>query len=398
MPLDARTGAHAWIACQVDSLDGTLAFDDRAHDVLGRYRDATADDRASREAAGGSGPDPACLDPLRRLAQDWAELTSRPPPAAPGVAGEDRPGNPPAATAQAPRTRTPPPLAGMLADAGQRQREAFAALTTEHLPRLQVLADERERLRRAAVAAGIGIRAHADYDRWHTEAEVATARAQSLLTDRAAWLEAYHPLPADADATRASVRDAASLLDQARARDRDAAACLTDLAAHADAAVDAGRAPYAGPTYDGIVERLRTLRRDAQPGEFPAHLEPVAIQPEAQREAHARVWDLGTHVLPDLEARLEARTRLGAVAAGSGCGMTELSDYADWDREAERARNAVADRPEWRDPACALHWETVRRATAAAAAAPARFAVAAAAIDRAVRIDRDARTLLADPA
>ena len=394
VPLDARTGAHAWIACQVDSLDGTLAFDDRAHDVLGRYRDATADDRASGEPAGGSGPDPSCLDALRDLAHDWTRLTTRPPPAAPGVAGADRPGHPPAAPAQAPRP--PPPLAGMLADAGQRRRRAFAALTTEDLPRLRVLADTRERLRRAAVTAGTGIRAHADYDRWHTETEVATARVRPLLTDRAAWLEAYQPLPADADATRARVRDAASLLDQARARDRDAAACLTDLAAHADAAVAAGLAPYAGPAYDGIVERVRTLRRQARPGEFPAHLEPVAIQPEAQREAHARVRDLGTHVLPDLEARLEARTRLGAVAADSGCGMTELSDYADWDREAERARNAVADRPEWPDPACALHWETVRRSTGGGAA-PARLAVAAAAIDRAVRIDRDARALLADP-
>ena len=400
--LDAEPGRREWIAKAVAFLTDTLAFDDRAHDLLQRCRrTAGRSETAIPGTPSAATPDPSILDNLRVVVKIARALQARRPAAPPGRAPEAAPRGPAADTAPVcgdtpSPLPLPAPVPALLAAAGGRRSARHVALQQDELPHLRCARDERDRLRRDATESATALTEHHDYGRWHRAATIAIERASALLGDDDAWLEAYHPLPAGSAPAREQAAELVTALERSIDRDRTAQACTAAVIGHAMDAIDDERAPYAGPEFLAIVTRVREVRQSALDGEFPPMLEPVAAAPNSLQAAHARIWRLGTIVLPDLEARVARRQQLCGEAVRGDCGVTELPDYADWDQQAVRTASAVPGVPELQDPAAELHWDVVRHRSTETIART-RLREAADAIDRAAAIDRQARTLLDHP-
>ena len=395
-----------------DTLDSTAAYlrdtldlDDRAHTRLLYDRDGI---HPTDAAGAGSPPTTAPLRPvlteLRELVETAERLRSRQPvlPApesarlAPGPGAPGGAGPVPAALTPEPSGTLPPPIAAMLRDAGERRARQFARLVAEDLPRLQALVNRREEIRRAAVAASADVSADPEYDQWRTAAIAASWQAIIQLDGFEPWLAAYHPASPAAETAWHDVAATEATLAGARARDATAAECVADLGRHAQDAVSEGKPPYAGPAYVALVGRIRDCRESALPGECPPLLAAVAERPEALQAGHARVWRLGTCVLPDLEGRLRTRAELCAVAHAQESSVTEMPGYGDWDRQAEDAARPVPEDSAPEDPLSEWHWHTVHSSPRGERAQD-RLAAATSEIARAVRIDREVRVLLADP-
>ena len=284
----------------------------------------------------------------------------------------------------------------MLSAAAAQRKGRLDALAGGLLAQLQSASGERDRLRQDAARTRVALTTHDGYDRWRQQAAATVGRASAHLGWNDAWLDAYHPLPDRSAQAPAAASRRVALLEQAFERDRTAEACTAGVIGHALAAIDAGRDPYADADFAAIAGPVQAYRRIAAEGEFPPMLEPVADAPESLPAAHARIWQLGTTVLPDLEERLGRRRQRCAEARRRGCGVTEVPGYADWDERASRAASAVPDEPQCHDPAADLHWEVVRR-RADPTVTPTRLLRARDEVVRAAAIDRDARALLGHP-
>ena len=315
---------------------------------------------------------------------------------APGPGAPAGAGPVPAALTPEPSGTLPPPIAAMLRDAGERRARQFARLGAEDLPRLQALVNRREEIRRAAVAASADVSADPEYDQWRTAAITASWQAKIQLYGFEPWLAAYHPASPAAETARHDVDETEATLAGTLARDATAARCVAVLGRHAQDAVSADKSPYTGSAYAELAEQVRDFRESSLPGECPPLLAAVAERPEALQAGHARVWRLGTCVLPDLEGRLRTRAELCAVAHAQESSVTEMPGYGDWDRQAEDAARQVPEDSAPEDPLSEWHWHTVHSSPRGERARD-RLAAATSEIARAVRIDREVRVLLADP-
>ncbi len=395
---DALDRTTAW-------LRDTLDLDDRAHIRLLRDRDGIhPGDAAGAGSPPATAPFRSVPTALRELVETAARLRSRQPvlpaPASarlapgPGASGVDGPV--PVASTPAPSGTLPPPIAALLRDAVARRARRLAKLLAEDLPRLQSFARRREEIRRAAVDAGGDVSAQQGHDRWRAAASGGARRARTRLDRFEPWLEAHDPASSAAAAARHHVNGMVATLAGALARDATAAGYVLALRRHAEDAVAADKSPYTGSAYADLVEEVRDFRNASLPGECPPILAAVADRPEALQAGHARVWQLGTRVLPGLEAALGTRDELCQAAHAQESGVTEMPGYGDWDRQAEAAARAAPAGSAPDDPVSAWHWHIVHRSPQGARARE-RLAAVTHEVARAVRIDRAARALLADP-